>query len=113
MEISLSCKALELSIKLPGGMKFNHPAPFNIEMISSKPEVIHPEQFNITKGSTKLKLPIVVNAGEAVVTVDLNFSYCGIKNASLCYFKDVRLEIPVRVMRNTDNNFSLKYEVFE
>ncbi len=113
VEISLSCEALELSIKLPDGMKFNHLAPFDIELISSKPEVIEPEKFDITKGSAKLKLPIVVNPGEAVLTVDLNFSFCGIKNASLCYFKDIRLEIPVRVAKSANNNFSIKYEVFE
>lgn len=113
MEISSKSKALELSIKLPGGMKFNHLTPFKIEMTSSKLKVIKPEKFKVTKGSAKLKLPITVNPGEAVVTVNLNFSYCGIKKPGLCYFKDVRLEIPIRVVKSADYNFTVKYEVFE
>jgi len=113
MDISPKSKALELSIKLPDGMKFNHLAPFNIEMTSSQPEVVRPEKINITKGSFKLKLPLAVNPGDAVITVDLNFSYCGIKNASLCYFKDARLVIPIRVEQAADKNFAVKYEVFE
>jgi len=113
MEISPQSKALELSIKLPSGMKFNYPTPFNIEMTSNRPEVINPKRLNITKGSAKLKLPIIVNPGEVVLIIDLNFSYCSSTNASLCYFKDARLEIPVRVIKNNGNNFSVKYEVFE
>lgn len=112
-EISSQSLALELSIKLPAGMKFNHLAPFNVTMSSNIPKVIKPGKFKITKGSNKLKIPVTVNSGEAILTIDLNFSYCEIANASLCYFKNARLEIPVKIVKSGGKVFSVKYEVFE
>jgi len=113
-EISSKSKTLELSIKLPAGMKFNNLAPFNIAMSSNNPEVIKPGKFNITKGTGKLILPVAISPGEAVLTIDLNFSYCETTNAELCHFKNARLEIPVKAVKNSGGNiFSVKYEVFD
>jgi hypothetical protein len=112
-EVSSQSRTLELSIKLPAGMKFNHLAPFNITMSSNNSEVIKPGKFNITKGSRKFKIPVAVGPGEAILTIDLNFSYCEIAHAALCYFKNARLEIPVKVVKSGGKVFSVKYEVFD
>ncbi|MCP4583000.1 MAG: hypothetical protein GY839_15435 [candidate division Zixibacteria bacterium] len=84
--ISDKSETFELNIKLPAGNKFNHAAPFDIKASSDKPEIIEIGEYDIKRGTRKLKLPVKVKPGEATLNIDLNFSYCGIVNKSLCYF---------------------------
>ena len=44
-----------------------------------------------------MSIPISTRLGEAAVSVELSVNYCNEGNEGLCYFKEVRLVIPVKI----------------
>jgi hypothetical protein len=110
-EISAAAKWLELNLNLPKGTKFNLAAPFSIKVISSKPEVIGIDDVKISEPSAKLKLPILPKSGEATIFVEMNVNYCNEGNEGLCYFKEVRLLVPIRVSATGSPNPSVAYSL--
>ena len=113
VKISTDVNYLKLRIKLPDQMKFNGKAPFKIRASSDNSKVVEVEKFNIKKAAKKLNIPISAKSGNALVTVDLLVNYCTIADEGLCFFRDVRLQIPVDVADDGIDAFEVEYAVEE
>ena len=110
MEIAPGTSKLSLEIKLPKGTDFTKDAPFNIETKSDNPKVVGINSSKISKPSQRLEIPITSSPGKTNVTVDLNIYYCS-GNQGQCFFKDVRLKIPVNVTSKGSPVLLATYEV--
>jgi len=110
-EVTISPQAslLELELTLPTGQKFNIKAPFALKTYSDDTNVIEFGQSPYTEPMQYINLPIIAHNGVSVVRIDLNFSYCGTEDESLCYFEDVRLIIPVVVSQDGDTSFAVVF----
>lgn len=104
-------KALNVEITLPSGMKINKLAPFLLTIKSSDPKNISIGYYDNRKYSSTIAVPIGHHSGEALLTADLEIGYCGIKNESLCYFSQMRLEIPVEITQDGDKRPSITFNV--
>ena len=113
MVISSQAKVLELQISLPDEMKFNDKAPFKIRVSSDNSKAVKIEKFNIKKAAKTLSIPISAKSGNALITVDLLVNYCKIADEGLCFFRDVRLQIPVDVADTGSDVFEVEYGVGE
>jgi DNA-binding beta-propeller fold protein YncE len=109
--ISPGTGSLELTINLPRGTKFNRAAPFRIQAKSSKPESVAIGEFKITDPSNKLTVPLIPKEGEASIAVELMINYCSVGNEGLCYFKETRLVIPVKVTAGAGKTVSAVYSL--
>jgi len=109
--VAPSVEFLNLEIVLPEGMKFYTRSPFKIKVSSDHPEILAPGKFEAKLPSHHLKIPITATAGQARLTVDLLFSYCTTGDTEICYYKEVRLQIPVTVSENSDREFKVCYTV--
>jgi hypothetical protein len=109
VNISPRTSLLELELDLPADQKFNIKAPFTLKTYSDDTGVIDFGQAPYTEPMQYINLPIIAHAGATVVRIDLNFSYCGSEDESLCYFEDVRLVIPVVVSQDGDTSFAVVF----
>ena len=107
--ISPDAKTLEITIQLPRGTKFNKDAPFRIQATSEKPNAVEVGALNITEGAPKLTIPISPKQGETTITVDMSINYCASDNTGLCYFKEARLRIPLKVAPDGSKTPSAQY----
>lgn len=108
-EISADAKTLEITIELPAGTKFNKEAPFRIQATSEKPGAVEIGAFSIKDAAHRLSIPITPKAGETQITVEMSINYCAEGNAGLCYFKEARLKIPVKVTPNGSPTVLINY----
>jgi thiol-disulfide isomerase/thioredoxin len=90
-------RSLTVQIELPKGTKFNPAAPFSIKAASNKPEVVTVGDLASAKPAKSISVPLTLKPGESTVTVDLLINYCNEGNEGLCYFKEIRLVVPVKV----------------
>ena len=111
VKISTYVNYLEIQIKLPDQMKFNDKAPFKIKASSDNSKVVEIEEFDIKKAARILNIPISAKTGNALITVDLLVNYCTIADEGLCFFRDVRLQIPVDVADDGDDVFVAEFAV--
>ncbi len=95
--ISGAATTLDITVELPKGTKFNVEAPFGVTAKSDKPDAVAIGPLNIAKASHVVSIPILPKSGQATITVDLTLNYCSEGNSGLCYFKEVRAIVPVRV----------------
>jgi len=108
-EVSPEARTLEIVIELPKGTKFNKAAPFRARAKSDRPEAVAVGAFQATQPAAKLSIPIVPKSGEATLSVDLTIHYCDAGNEGLCYFKETRLIVPVRVAPGGASSASVTY----
>jgi sugar lactone lactonase YvrE len=89
---------LTVELKLPGRYKLTRAAPSRLALTSSDERVI---SFLSDNQISNPRFPLVVQLmtarGRAELTADLSLYYCEAGKESLCYFKDVRIVLPVRV----------------
>jgi DNA-binding beta-propeller fold protein YncE len=111
-EVAPETKTLWLEIELPKGTKFNPGAPFRIRVVSDRPQSIAVGTLNITQGAHRLSLPITPKSGEATLTVEMSINYCAEGNEGLCYYKEARLAIPLRVAAGGSSSPSVKYILY-
>jgi DNA-binding beta-propeller fold protein YncE len=95
--IAATATTLDITVQLPAGTKFNAEAPFSISAQSDKPDAVAVGALNISKAAKTISIPITAKAGQATITVDLSLNYCAEGNEGLCYFKEIRAVVPVRV----------------
>ena len=92
--------AVVIDLPLPQGLKLNADAPSSMTVSSSQQAVLAVET-DAAGSSGRLSFPVTVSvraaAGEATLTVDLDIYYCTEERESLCYFKALRLVLPVTV----------------
>lgn len=95
--IAATATTLDITVQLPAGTKFNLDAPFSITAQSDKPDAVTVGAVNIAKPTKTISIPITAKSGQATITVDLSLNYCAEGNEGLCYFKEIRAVVPVRV----------------
>lgn len=113
VKISANVNYLKLRIKLPEQMKFNDKAPFKIRASSDNSKAVEIEKFDTKKAAKTLSIPISAKTGNALITVGLLVNYCTIADEGLCFFRDVRLQIPVDVTDDGSDVFEVEYVVGE
>jgi hypothetical protein len=98
---------LTLQLELPYGYKINALAPSALTITTSQSQVV-----GFTTGAEQtfrnphfpVEIPINVGAGEGTIRADFVVYYCEAAKESLCYFKEARLSIPVKVTRGSGNH---------
>ncbi len=95
--VAPTATALEVRIELPAGTKFNPNAPFSLSASSDVPGVVAAPTTAVTKGAAIINIPVTLKPGQATITVDMTINYCNSGNEGLCYFKQVKVVVPVKV----------------
>lgn len=98
---------LTLQLELPAGYKLNAQAPSAVTV------AVPPNQgLNLTGGAEQTfsnpTFPVTVSVkageGEATVRADFVVYFCEAVKESLCYFKEVRVSIPVKATKGAGNH---------
>jgi hypothetical protein len=110
-QVHPSVDKLEIQILLPEDQKFNNEAPFIFAVSSDNESTASVEPYNITRGKKNLNVPVKFDNGDANLIAAIDFSYCGIEDETLCFFKRVKLLIPVVVEINGEKSLSVEYSV--
>lgn len=98
---------LTLQLELPIGYKLNTLAPTAVVVTSSQQQIV-----NLNKASQQsfnnppFPLTIALKAGEGETNLQVNvvIYYCESAKESLCYFKEARLTLPVKVKKGAGND---------
>jgi thiol-disulfide isomerase/thioredoxin len=107
--------ALTISLELPPGYKLNPQAPSAVTVVSSDAKVLNfggnGEQV-FRNPQFPLRIPAKVNEGTTALQADFVLYYCEAEKESLCYFKDVRVIVPVNGRKGaTNTNITVSYEL--
>lgn len=91
---------LKLAIEMPKGYHLTDEAPCKFSWTSSEAKVVSfsrtPKEFDFTKATYPLELPVVAKAGSSTVTIEAELYLCEDKT-KVCFLDHVRLVIPVEV----------------
>lgn len=109
--INPSVEQLDILLNLPKDQKFNDQAPFTLAVKSENEAIASIGRYEIAHASKIIHLPIELNEGNTTITAIIDFSYCGHSDQSLCYFKKVKLVIPIDINAAGSDLFEVKYEV--
>lgn len=91
---------LTLSLQLPNGYKLNPQASSAMRIIAGDKRIL---RFNkrgektVAKPHFPLTLPFQATEGETHLQIELQLYYCKTRQEALCYFKEIRLQLPLRV----------------
>ena len=86
-----------VEINLPDGLKLTPGAPSSVTARSADPAVLRVDGPAGPAETLRLEVPVTAAAGSTTLTVDLSLFYCSSNRVSLCYFKQLRLAVPVTV----------------
>ena len=98
---------LTLQLELPAGYKLNPLAPSALTITTSQNQVV---AFSAGAEQTfrnphfPVEVPIKVGEGDSSITADFVVYYCEAAKESLCYFKEARVTIPVKVTPGSGNH---------
>jgi len=98
---------LKLQLELPAGYKLNAQAPSALTIAASPGKAV-----TLTGGAEQVfsnprfpvSVPIKVSEGEATLRADFVVYYCEAVKESLCFFKEARVSIPVKVVKGSGNH---------
>ena len=98
--------SLTLQLELPSGYKLNKLAPTAVTATSQGAVLSlgsdSPQSF--ANPTFPLNIPISVREGEASLELGLVVYYCEAAKDSLCFFKEARLKLPVKVSKGSGKN---------
>ena len=92
---------MRLAVEFPAGFGPNPQAPSEVVVKSSGGNTVSfpgTSRFNDAGPTFPMVFPAVFATGTGAVTVDLSLVYCREQQASVCLIKQVRLEVPVKVV---------------
>ena len=98
---------LTLQLELPPGYKLNKLAPSEVTITSSLGQVISSGSgtgLSFANPDFPLSIPIRAHEGETSIQLGVIVYYCESAKDSLCYFKEARLNLPVKVAKGSGNN---------
>lgn len=98
---------LTLQLELPGGYKLNGEAPSALTVETEQTgEVLTAVSMDqvIRNPKFPVSVPIKAAEGDAIVKADFFIYYCEAAKESLCYFREARLSLPVKVMKGAGAN---------
>jgi DNA-binding beta-propeller fold protein YncE/peroxiredoxin len=96
-EIEPGDGTLDLQLELPKGYKLNALAPSSLKVASEGKSVSLGGNSTFRNPQFPLSAPIKTVEGDGTIKVDFVIYYCESEKESLCYFKEARINIPVRV----------------
>jgi thiol-disulfide isomerase/thioredoxin len=114
---------LTLQLELPGGYKLNAEAPSALTIATEQTGAVLLASSTVSNAAGNMdqvirnpKFPVSVSIktaeGDAIVKVDFLIYYCEAAKESLCYFKEARLSLPVKVMKGAGmNKLSATYKL--
>ena len=103
-------KEFVLEIDFPDGFHLNEEAPsaYSVDNLNGGGVVM------MTEGRLEhapARIPVTLTEGMGSVAVDLTLYYCEEDARSLCYFDDVRLEVPLNVEAGGEDAVELRYAI--
>ena len=110
-DVSPVAAALELELLLPERCKLNAAAPSTVRVASDDADVAGPEAPKVTFHEPRATVAIRFGKGETTLTVDLAIYYCREGNEALCFFRDARLRLPVRVTADGGGTLKLTHRL--
>jgi thiol-disulfide isomerase/thioredoxin len=105
-EIEPGDATLTVRLELPKGYKLNALAPSSLKVTSQgkAADLGTGGQAVFRNPQFPVSVPIKAAEGEAVIQADFVIYYCEAEKESLCYFKEVLLNIPARVKKGAGGN---------
>jgi len=95
--VSERASQLLIEIELPPGTHLNAGAPSHLRASSTNSKVAAIENATLDVQAPLVAIPVRLTPGETVVQAALSLYYCREGEEALCFFREERLEIPVRV----------------
>jgi hypothetical protein len=96
---------LTVQLELPPRYKLNKLAPSAVTITSSQEQVASlGAGQSFANPDFPLVIPIKASEGETSIQLGLVVYYCETAKDSLCYFKEARLNLPVKVSKRAGNN---------
>jgi sugar lactone lactonase YvrE len=111
VKLAPDAKELILALHLPRETKLNPLAKSTVLVSTSDAGVLRVPAEARELSGLKLVLPITAAAGRADLKANLDLLYCASGNEGLCYFKNVRLIVPVEIVAGADARPSIEYRV--
>ncbi|HEY6331295.1 MAG TPA: thioredoxin-like domain-containing protein [Blastocatellia bacterium] len=106
---------IEVTLNLPSGYKLNPAAPSALKLSSSAAQTValaDGAEQTLKGPKFPVSIPINVNEGTATLQADFTLYYCESEKESLCYFKEARLRIPVKVEKDaTQKSLAAAYKL--
>ncbi len=96
--VSPRATQLLIEIELPEGTHLNADAPSRLEVSSADSQVAEVEAPAVGVKDQLIAIPIRLNPGETTLQAGLSLYYCREGEQALCFFREQRLEIPLRVI---------------
>ncbi|HST23688.1 MAG TPA: thioredoxin-like domain-containing protein [Blastocatellia bacterium] len=88
---------LTLQLELPKGYKLNALAPSALKVTSESGAVSISGESLFRNPQFPINVPIKTSEGDATVKAEFVIYYCESEKESLCYFKEARISVPVKV----------------
>jgi hypothetical protein len=98
---------LTVQLDLPDGYKLNALAPSVISLTSSEERIAsfnNQGQQIFRNAKFPLTVPLQMHEGDTSLNISFVVYYCQSVQESLCFFKEVRLNVPVKVNKGTGSN---------
>jgi len=111
VKLAPDAKEFTLALQLPHDTKLNPLAKSTATVTTSDAGVLRVQAEEYELSGLKLVLPIVAAAGRAELKANLDLLYCAKGNEGLCYFKNVRLIVPVEIVAGADARPSVEFRV--
>ncbi|MEK6406816.1 MAG: thioredoxin-like domain-containing protein [Acidobacteriota bacterium] len=105
---------LAVQLELPAGYKLNAQAPTALTIAAQNKVVslASGAEQSFSNPAFPINIPIKVSEGEATVRADFVVYYCEAAKESLCFFKEARLSLPVKVTKGSGNhNLTATYKL--
>jgi sugar lactone lactonase YvrE len=111
LRVSPKTARLQLNLVLPEGTHLNPLAASRVQATAVDGRAIKLKSPPRELTEPKVTIPWEVLEGPSAVHLDLDVYYCAQKNAGLCYFKSVRLVLPVEVTASGTSEPSVDFRL--
>ncbi|HEU4388602.1 MAG TPA: thioredoxin-like domain-containing protein [Blastocatellia bacterium] len=94
--------ALAINLELPKGFKLNPQAPSFVKVTSPERRLVsfkEGEEFSAANPQFPISVPVTVSEGDGGITIELTLYYCEAEKETLCYFKEVRMFVPIKAKK--------------
>lgn len=98
---------LTLRLELPSGYKLNAQAPSALTLVSPQKEVVsfgNGAEQAFRNPQFPINVPVKITEGEATLKADFLIYYCQTSKEGLCYFKEARVNVPVKAKKGAGNH---------
>jgi thiol-disulfide isomerase/thioredoxin len=105
---------LKLQLELPAGYKLNALAPSAVAVVPAQKQIVSlkDEGENIRNPKFPVSIPVKVVEGETTIEARYVIYYCESAKESLCFIKEARITLPVKVKKGAGNrNISATYKL--